>query len=257
MEIEDLLRRASAAPLGPLALTYVASDEAAWTLTITLAGKSSTVRARPDAASGGLILACSVDDPSSPAGAWVTATSTDAVSGRTERRLWLHGDGLSSNVLLNALSALAQVASTTEPAVVQPTIVIPPPPEEPEPVPLERPKPVGWNSFGFDRRETEPEEEPAVAAAPLPEAEPAAGAEPLSESETDVVASMPAPAEVAPDATPVAPAPAVTEAEPSQSLATAAFEAVPPAEAAGYCRECGSPYLPDHAFCTNCGARLN
>ena len=268
MEIEDLLRRASAAPLGPLVFTYKSSGPDAWTLTVTLGDKTREVRAERDTATEGLVLACKIDKEASTAfdGSWVSDTTNDEINGQTERRLWLHGDGLSSALLLNALATLVPVGAATPgtPAgliVETARIIIPPPPEEPKPVLVERPRPVGWNSFGFGRRETpQPEPEPAAV---TESSEP--GVEPVTDTglavEHEAKAAGEGLAQTEAEAVPIGvesgPEPTVLATDPTSQPAEPAVETVQAAGKAGYCRECGSPYQPDHAFCTNCGAKLN
>lgn len=251
MELEPLLRRASATPLGPLVFTYEPAGTEAWNLTVTLGDRTRVIRAEQDASTEGVILACKVDAETSTTfvGPWVSATKLDDLSGQMERRLWLHGDGLSSALLLNALAALVPIAVAEAGApegIVLERIIIPTIPEEPkpEPVPVERPKPVGWNSFGFGQREAaEPEPSPApVVAVETPE--PTATDDVAGHSEPEVEAA----AEVTSDTTEPKPTP-LPEPEPEVEVTASAGKS-------GYCRECGSPFRPDHAFCTNCGAKL-
>ena len=244
------------APLGPLTMISVLTGAGAWTLTVTVAGRAHTIQAEQDPVSGGLVLATPVEDGSAELTAgWVTDTKVDEGSGKIIRQLWLHGDGLTPALLLNAAAALAAVAVVDEPVVELPTVVIPAPPSEPEPIPLERPRSVSWNSFEFggsDREEPSPE--------------------PTVVESTEANAAQPAEPEALPAETAVAvtaPADVIGGMDPSASTGEAPASAEPRAEAeflaetflptgkSGNCRECGSPFTPEHAFCTNCGARLN
>jgi hypothetical protein len=279
VEIEDLLRRASAAPLGPIAFTLRSASPDAWIISVTLGDRTREVRAERHAATNGLVLACKIDkNASNPtAETWITQTTYKADGDYWERRLWLHGDGLSPALLLNALGALVAVASPVdaqESAQVEAEpIIIPSPPPGPNPVPVERARLVGWNSFGFGHREAPAPEEPAssppVPSPPSPEPVvdvPTAAAEERTEMAVEHApeAVDEAQSEVEDKAMVVEvavqsePEPLATSAGPDSKPGPAAVsETVEGAGKAGYCRECGSPYLPDHAFCTNCGARLN
>jgi len=265
VELESLLQRASAAPLGPLSFVYHASGPATWTLTVTLKDESREIRAERNAATEGLILNCKVNSGALPDsyGPWVSETSTDEIPGQSIQRLWLHGDGLSPALLLGALAALMQVAGPessgpSKEIVAKPRIIIPPPPEGPKPVPIERPEPPGWNSFGRATPGLEPEAV-AVADSSAPEVDVEAAPAPESTAGQEIEAADEGPE---PEAVTVPvephPEPATGTAEPtSRPKPEPAVETVAPVRTTGYCRECGSPFQPDHAFCTNCGAKLN
>ncbi len=271
MELESLLQRAAAVPLGPLAVTYHASGPDAWTLTVTSGDASHDISAERDDATGGLILSCRVGTGASAAlgGSWVSDSITDGAAGLTVGRVWLHGDGLSPALLFNALAALIHVAATVpdppqEEIVAKPRIIIsPPPPVVSQPVPIERPRPVGWNSFG--RKTPEPEPEAGLASiAESPQSEDEIDkppvAQPATEHPSGANGEIPA-GTVAeslhsnPQADSEPDVPGVQSAPPTG--AELAVDVPAPAGKAGNCRECGSLYLPDHAFCTNCGAKLN
>jgi hypothetical protein len=274
MDMEDLLRRAGAAPLGPLALTFATAGPDAWTLTVTLGNRTRTIRAERDSATEGLILACRSESRDIQGGPWVTDTTETL--GVSERRLWLHGDGLTPALLLNALAELMHLAAP-EPGgpeaaeEMSPIIALVKPPEEsrPEPLPVSRPRVIPWQSFEAPAR---PAETPA-AESPVPEGaseSPAGAATPPEPTLEPVV--MPSAQHPDPPATPepllepvVLPGSQSSSptAQPESELPLTSqitpipTDATPPVGTAGHCHECGSPYTADHSFCTNCGARLN
>jgi hypothetical protein len=179
--------------------------------------------------------------------------------------LWLHGDGLSPALLLNALAALTHVAAPEaeaeqEPEPDEPKIVISPPPQDPKPVIIERVKPLGWNSFGEDSRgTTDPGPDTVAGEASVPEVKGSLAPDPDRQSEM----AKPVVEESSPEVEDAVrletrPTPAADESKSNREpKPEPSGEIAPPAGTTGYCRECGSPHMPDHAFCTNCGARLH
>jgi hypothetical protein len=222
-EIARLLSEAAAAPFGPLTVAIEASEPASWQLRLAWHDMTSTAGLSLDEAAD--TLRCDVQ---------VACDSEDGAWKRTLlARPWVidgtpaTGGGLSLRLWLRAstlegntlLRALAELARLGELlGATESAAPAPPPP----------------------------------AAAPAP-ATPAA--EPSSPAGAPATPTWPAPAQQ--------PAPA-PRPEPWQSLTAPPPEPDAPAPTpgpgpaqGGYCRECGSPYQPDHAFCTNCGARLN
>jgi hypothetical protein len=277
-DVEDLLNRAAAAPLGPLSLSYDRADDA-WILKVTYAGRQITgLKAIKDGATGGICL--EYQTPSGDAcdlsafldsRSWVSAVASTP-AGSTILRIWLHGDGLQVNTLLSLSADLARLSSISvvadpvsqeasglaESAVevpLEPELPVPieakPEPARPAPIPV-APRPVGWQSFGVPASAT-----PAKADEAMHESEPpaiaASGAEVSSGSSTAAESAKthaaPASTDDAPLSSQSVPPPPTAEVDPP---------VLPkPAGTAGFCRECGSAFAPDHAFCTTCGARLN
>jgi hypothetical protein len=151
--------------------------------------------------------------------------------------------------------------SSAEPvATSRPRIIIPPPPEGPKALPIERAAPSGWNSFGHETTEPATVDSPAAAEAPQAEGESAAAVVLRTEHPTEAASASAAeaategvPEDVLPDARATTDGVPVTHRRDPESPPDFAS----PAGKAGYCRECGSPFQPDHAFCTTCGAKLN
>jgi hypothetical protein len=273
MDIESLLRRATAAPLGPLTLRYAPAGPDAWTLSVALAGDESSVRVEPEPNTDGLVLVRHVAGDGAAPGPSVTRTHPWVVESRAiaeglELRLWLHGDGLSSAMLINAVVDLTQfdagrgvdsgpVAADTEAPIPIPVDEAP----RPEPVPVSPHRGISWQSFGLGRgpdsgaaAPSATGESPARAESLAPEANtPAPGVGSQSEPAAE-------PAQPVTDVgEPVPPEPPATAAPATQPLATTDQSSRTPApgQKPGYCRECGSPRAADHVFCTNCGARLD
>ncbi|HEY7268324.1 MAG TPA: zinc-ribbon domain-containing protein [Dehalococcoidia bacterium] len=174
-----------------------------------------------------------------------------------------------------------------EPGPALPPIKIPVITEpEPQPVPVSSPHGVTWRSFTSGSTSpaaplaagaTEDHPEETIAATEVSGSasdEPSTASNGSRSSPADkplglsLEADEPVP-EAVDGQTGALPAPAPT-AEPAPAAASAAPAVTPSAEAqapatedptsninAGYCRECGSPHPAGHAFCTNCGARLD
>jgi len=228
-DLERLLRDASRAPLGPLSFTFSASGPEAWTLSAGWPGRAPVeVRGAYDSATDALRLereapvSASTERVNQVAAAmpWVLDAAPIA-GGGVAVRLWLRVEGLGENTLLAALGALARLESALSeappPQALSPPS--PPPPPPPEPV-VDEPRAPSWQS---------------LAATPQPA--------PVHPSES-------------PGAAAAGPLPAPGPAAPAQAAPPASPGPVPPG-VSGYCHECGNPYRADHAFCVNCGARLN
>jgi hypothetical protein len=289
MDIESLLFRTASEPLGPFSMSYEAASPEAWALTITLDGVTRTIRAEPEPRSGGLVLSCPVDAVTAK-GPWVSTISTSP-DGKKEQSIWLHGDGLSTALLISALAELTRAAAADKPApkpLLEPVhIPIPTPPPPPDPVPVERPRPLDWQTFSPAPAETtagaakEPEPvtpepvEATVSATPDETLGPAtpivAESTPAMEpvvSAAEEVAHGPEPPVITPtpvtsseETKPVAPVETkdIEEKAPQPVAQSGQPSAADPPRVTGKtgnCFECGSPYAADHAFCTNCGARL-
>jgi hypothetical protein len=329
MDTEKLLRQVSAAPLGPLAVSYIGTAGDAWALTVTLVDRSTTIRAEREPKTEGLVLTCRIDTETEiPVhGSWVTKDEP-IPGGAIERHLWIHGDGLNAALLLNALAELAHVAaaipdesdalngpaltleSWTQPeAVVEDTLAaevpvgeasiqepgtLGPPVAEaataepaPETAPVPRAKLLPWQSLGsVAPSKPDPLPEAVSEPAATETAEPAAStASPVDASKVGTPSAEPEPPIAGPtlQASPVAeeiltPEPSITSAvepptedaslplvsdtpqpaaPPPLSASVPALEGSPqPVGHTGTCRECGTPFAADHAFCTNCGIRL-
>jgi hypothetical protein len=242
--IESLLNAAARAPFGPLAVAVTPGvEDATWTLAARWQELEATIIAAHDAQTGILRLdadvACSTPEatwrPILLGRPWVMDASPSVDDERLSLRLWLADDALDLNTLLRAVAelvrfqALLPSAAAEAPATIEttePAQAIAPV-QTPAPSPRPAARPVAWQMLTTPP----PAEEPAESAAP--EEHP-----PVSDAAPDIPAGTP-------DASDLASPPAETpEAQ--------ADEPEP-----GYCRECGSPHPAEHAFCTNCGARLN
>jgi hypothetical protein len=337
MDTENLLRQIAAVPLGPLAVSCVSAGADAWTLTVTLADGSRSIRAEREPKTEGVVLTCRLDSAAQLAvrGSWITEDEA-VLGGSTERRLWIHGDGLNAALLLNALAELARVAAEVPaesrqlftpaptsrplsetapeepvpeelPVVVTPVaeaaaeespLAVETPPEEepsvepaPEPAPAPKAKLLPWQSLGtvpspkpppMPEEVPEPEvaeaEEPAVLDAPDPEVSPVetpameTAAEPDRQLDEPPATSLVVANEPVTPALPPTPAVESPASTASASLVSQVPQPVPPSPEpavlpvpgdppqpvghTGTCRECGTPFAADHAFCTNCGIRL-
>ncbi len=249
VDINELLRRASSAPLGPLYLTIAPDGPDSWSLTVSMSGRNALVRARHDEEAQALVLSCTVDAGDSTAAVrsllWVVDTRP-TVEAATDVSLWLHDDGISVAMLLNALACLARLAvqsPSRETAPQSPATEANGTSSVPEPVPTAAHRPVGWQSLA-----SQPLQQHPSASQDPPPLEDAKAANGVSHQEGVVPPADNAGvgAEAGEALTsPLIPSQAVPEPEPK------------PAGRAGYCRECGSPHTAEHVFCTNCGARLN
>jgi len=240
-DIERLLNDACRFPLGPLSIARSPSSGVGWSLLASWAGRATGVHVEVSyhEPSDALCLERRLPGPV-PAGVeeallarpWVleTARTTD---GGLALRLWLRSEGLEANSLLGALAELTRVEALLglspqteqQPTPVEPA---PPPPVQerpPEPRPVQaRVQQPSWQSLAVGEREIRPAPvEPAEAS--RPEAAPVSGGPP-------------------------------TEAESVRQEQVSADRPGAGAQA-GSCRECGLPYLANHAFCINCGARLH
>jgi hypothetical protein len=257
-DVRRLLERASEGPLGPLSLGVTGNEDNAWQVSVTWYGSArAAVTASYDGDSDVLRLETAVPT-SAPREAWQPLVLTrpwvidgaQVPGGGLAVRLWLRGEGLDLNTLLAAIADLARLgpaldaaappsAPTPAPAPVAasmpslpPAEPAPPPPDTPAaPEPAESPPPP--------RPASGPKPEPWEVLSAAPASTPASAVPaPASPDSTMEAAPMPQHAEAAPPTPEPAPEPV-------------------PATTPGHCRECGAAYLPDHVFCTNCGARLN
>jgi hypothetical protein len=282
MDLDYLLRTTSSVPLGPLNLEYAASGIDEWRLTVTLAERRRTIQAEREPVTEGLVLTCKLDTgivESAPRGAWVTQDDS-ALDGSMARRIWLHGDGLMPALLLNALAELARVAAPDPaPADDEPESALPLTPaetpllSEPAPTPAPRTKLLPWQRLDTAPKEpalVETTADPAAvlstesspaqvgADAALPPLIPATdtalpaalGEQPASIAPTDSPAPIP-PRPPANDDAAAHQALAATQTPPSVTVTPDGSNG-----RSGTCRECGTPFKADHAFCTNCGIRL-
>jgi hypothetical protein len=285
-DLASLLERAAASPLGPLSLAC-RPEENGWGLTVNFGSRPGvSVKATRDAAGGGLclyrrVLAGAASDlRDAQARPWVVEVDTtfaDVVG----VRLWLHGDGLDLNTLFAALAYMARLGDVADEAdsEARRAQVAATPLTEPEPMVVVPVRQQSWQSFasaGADAAESGRSEQavdppapvPVVSAAeaeedampapetatPQPDSEIAAAVDNGGQALITEGASEPLTAalETAAQESPVA-----VEAGASATAAPAEVTSLPqPMGISGTCRECGSPYRQDHAFCTTCGARL-
>jgi hypothetical protein len=236
-DVERLLREVSRVPLGPMSITFATAGTDVWQLAVSWSGlPGAAVTVVHDAAGDSVRLEREAPYSGPPdrlaatiAGRpWVLEVLP--VASGIAARLWLRLEGLQANTLLAALAEMARLELVLLPPAAHPTAqTAPAPPPQstparppPQPAPIEDlVRPASWQS---------------LSTSPTPA--PAAGQQPPA-------ATQPPPPP--PAISPLPPA----SAPPAEPAATSS------AGPAGYCRECGHPFRPDHTFCVNCGARLN